>query len=105
MAHDRFLADRLARFRDRPHVGDVRQCGLIAGIELVADRGTKQPFEWSEQIGASICRMAREFGLLIRPIGDILIVMPPLAISVEQLGEMLDVMERCLVAVTEGPRA
>jgi adenosylmethionine-8-amino-7-oxononanoate aminotransferase len=100
-----FLSDRLARFRDRSHVGDVRQCGLIAGIELVADRETKRPFEWSEQVGARICRMARESGLLIRPIGDILIVMPPLAISIEQLAGMLDVMEQCLVAVTEGPRA
>ncbi len=96
-----FLTRRLERFRARKHVGDVRQKGLIAGIELVADKATKREFEWSDQVGARICRKARERGILIRPIADVLIVMPPLAISIEQLGEMLDVMEDCLVDVTE----
>lgn len=96
------LASRLERFRAHRHVGDVRQKGLIAGIELVADKATKREFEWSEQVGARICRKAREKGLLIRPIADVLIVMPPLAISIEQLGRMLDVMEECLLEVTEG---
>ena len=96
-----FLARRLARFADHPHVGDVRQKGLIAGIELVADKATKREYAWSEQVGARICRMARDHGVLIRPIADVLVVMPPLAISIEQLGHLLDVMERCLEAVTE----
>ncbi len=93
------LARRLAQFRDHPNVGDVRQCGLIAGIELVADRETKREFEWSEQVGARICREARRRGLLIRPIADVLIVMPPLAISEGQLTEMLDIMETSLRTV------
>jgi len=97
----KFLTDRLERFRARKHVGDVRQKGLIAGIELVADKATKRAFEWSDQVGARICRKARERGILIRPIADVLIVMPPLAISIDELGEMLDVMEDCLVDVTE----
>ena len=94
------LARKLNRFRQHPNVGDVRQKGMIAGIELVADRATKAEFEWADQVGSRICRLARSHGLLIRPIADVLIVMPPLAISVEQLGEMLDVMWRCLVEVT-----
>lgn len=96
-----FLTSRLETWKARPHVGDVRQRGMIVGIELVKDRATKEPYEWSEQTGARICRVARSHGLLIRPIGDVLIVMPPLAITVEQLGEMLDIMEQCLVAITE----
>lgn len=96
-----FLTLRLERFRSRRHVGDVRQKGLIAGIELVADRATKREFTWSEQVGARICRMARSRGVLIRPIADVLIVMPPLAITIEQLGALLDVMEDCLIEVTE----
>ena len=94
------LTERLEQFRAHPNVGDVRQKGLIAGIELVADKESKREFEWAEQVGARICKKAREYGLLIRPIADILIVMPPLAISLDQLTEMLDVMERCLVEVT-----
>ena len=72
---------RLAEFATLPHVGDVRQCGLIAGIELVADKATKRPYPWSDQVGARVCRQARDFGLLIRPLGDVLVVMPPLAIT------------------------
>lgn len=98
-----FLEKRLERLRDHPHVGDVRQRGLIAGIELVADKATKEEFAWSDQVGARICRMARDHGVLIRPIADVLVVMPPLAITVEQLGTLVDVMETCLVAVLGGP--
>ena len=90
------LRRRLAEMADLPHVGDARQCGLIAGIELVADTATREPFPPEEQVGARVCRRARDFGLLIRPLGDVLVVMPPLAITAEQLGEMLDVMARCI---------
>jgi len=95
------LRQRLAGLAELPHVGDVRQSSLIAGIELVADRATKEPYPWAEQVGARVCRAARDFGLLIRPLGDVLVVMPPLAITAEQLGEMLDVMGRCIRLVTE----
>ncbi len=97
------LSAYLQELRTREHVGDVRQCGLIAGIELVEDRATKRPYDWSLQVGARICDLARRHGLLIRPIGDILIVMPPLALSLEQLAEMLRVMDLCIREVTENP--
>ncbi len=93
------LERRLAEMANHPHVGDVRQCGLIAGIELVADKATKALFPSDRQIGAAVCRQARESGLLIRPLGDVLVIMPPLAITEDQLGWMLDVMERCIHSV------
>ena len=96
------LAVRLQEIAALPHVGDVRQSGLLAGIELVADRATKAPFPWADQVGARVCQRARDFGLLIRPLGDVLVVMPPLAIAEEQLVEMLDAMSRCIRIVTEG---
>jgi len=96
------LATRLEEFARLRHVGNVRQCGLIAGVELVADRETKAPFAWSEQVGARVCARARDLGLLIRPLGDVLVIMPPLAISLDQLDEMIDVMIRCVQIVTEG---
>lgn len=91
-----YLGRRLGMFAELPHVGDVRQCGLIAGIELVADRESKTPYAMSEQVGARVCRRARDQGVLARPLGDVLVVMPPLAITIEQLGELLDVLERCI---------
>lgn len=97
------LAEWLEEFRGRPHVGDARQRGLIAGIELVADKASKAPYPWAEQVGARVCALAREAGLLIRPLGDVLVVMPPLAIAIEQLDAMLDIMLTCVKRVTEEP--
>jgi adenosylmethionine-8-amino-7-oxononanoate aminotransferase len=94
------LRRRLDEFTTLPHVGDVRQRGLIGGVELVADKATKERYPWSDQIGARVCRRARDFGLLIRPLGDVIVVMPPLSITLEQLGEMLDVIGRCIEEVT-----
>jgi adenosylmethionine-8-amino-7-oxononanoate aminotransferase len=96
-----FLSRKLAEFQALRHVGDVRQCGLIAGIELVADRETKESFPASWHVGERICDRARGQGLFIRPIGDVLIVMPPLIINESQLDEMLSIMLRCTKEVTE----
>jgi adenosylmethionine---8-amino-7-oxononanoate aminotransferase len=96
------LTARLAEFAARPHVGDVRQRGLIAGVELVAEKATKDAYPWEDQVGARVCARARELGLLVRPLGDVLVVMPPLSIRVDQLDEMLDVLLSCVRFVTEG---
>lgn len=98
------LRRKLAAISELPHVGDVRQCGLIAGIELVADRVTKQPFPWERLTGARVCRLARESGLLIRPLGDVIVVLPPLAITEDRLGWMLDVIARCIQIATDDRR-
>lgn len=86
------LGVRLAEVAALPHVGDVRHRGLIAGIELVADRASRAPFPWSDQVGARVCRRARERGLLLRPLGDVIVVMPPLSIAVEELDWLIDVL-------------
>ena len=96
------LRKRLERIGERPHVGNVRQSGLIAGIELVLDRSTKAPYPWSEQVGSRVCSRARGEGLLIRPLGNVVVVMPPLSITLEQLDGMLDTIDRCIAFVTEG---
>jgi adenosylmethionine-8-amino-7-oxononanoate aminotransferase len=96
------LRDALGRVSRLDHVGDVRQSGLIAGIELVADRATRRPFPREDLVGARVCRAARAYGLLIRPLGDVIVIFPPLAITEAELAGMLDVVERCIVAVTTG---
>jgi adenosylmethionine-8-amino-7-oxononanoate aminotransferase len=95
------LAGRLAAFRERPHVGDVRQRGLIGAVELVADKPSKTPYPWTDQVGARVCTRARDFGLLVRPLGDVLVIMPPLSITLGQLDEMLDILFRCVLEITE----
>jgi adenosylmethionine-8-amino-7-oxononanoate aminotransferase len=94
------LAEWLADTSDHPLVGDARQRGLIAGVELVADKATKRSFPWERQLGAEVCRRARGHGLFIRPLGDVLVIMPPLAISMGQLDEMLAILHRSLDEVT-----
>ena len=78
-------AEHLERIARLPHVGDVRQCGLIAGIELVRDRATKEPYPWAEKRGIRVCDYARSEGVLLRPLGNVIVIMPPLAITLEQL--------------------
>jgi adenosylmethionine---8-amino-7-oxononanoate aminotransferase len=79
------LAEHLERIEAMPHVGHVRQCGLLAGIELVRNEETKEPFPWQEKRGIRVCDHARTEGVLIRPLGNVVVIIPPPAISVEEL--------------------
>lgn len=87
----KFLADKLKMFYNLPHVGEVRQKGFMAGIELVKDRKTKEPFPWEDRIGVKVCTKARERGVILRPLGNVIVLMPPLAMSVEELEKLLDI--------------
>jgi adenosylmethionine-8-amino-7-oxononanoate aminotransferase len=86
------LRSHLHRFGTMPCVGDVRQRGLMAGIELVEDRVTKRPFPATARVGARVCRCARDRGVLLRPLGDVLVVMPPLSIDVSLLDHLCNVL-------------
>lgn len=79
------LAEHLARIAEHPHVGNVRQRGLMAGIELVKDKTSKEPYPWSEQRGIRACRHALEHGVWLRPLGNVVVILPPLAISLNEL--------------------
>jgi adenosylmethionine-8-amino-7-oxononanoate aminotransferase len=87
------LSARLDRLREHPLVGDARQRGLIAGIELVQDRATKKPFPFTDRRGWKVCQRAREAGVLLRPLGDVLVVMPPLSITGTELDRIMDAIE------------
>ena len=93
------LAERVAPLA---HVGDVRQRGLMVGIELVADRATREPFPPSERRGRRAILAARERGVVIRPLGDVVVLMPPLAISADEIDTLVDVTADAIRAATEG---
>jgi len=82
-----------------PHVGDVRNKGLMAGVELVKDKDTKKPYNWEEKIGWKVAYHARDNGVFIRPLGNVVVIMPPLSISVENLNQMLVVIKDAIIAV------
>ena len=75
----------LAGMRDHPHVGDIRQRGLMVGIELVKDRETREPFPPERRTGHRVILAARKRGVILRPLGDVVVLMPPLCISREEL--------------------
>ncbi|MDF2875379.1 MAG: bioK [Sporomusa sp.] len=93
-------AASLAEIANLEHVGDVRQCGLIVGIELMQDKSRKIPYPWELAAGAGVCLQARKYGLIIRPIGDVVIFMPPLSSTVTEIKTMLDIIKRSINEVT-----
>ncbi|OGG52132.1 MAG: adenosylmethionine--8-amino-7-oxononanoate transaminase [Candidatus Handelsmanbacteria bacterium RIFCSPLOWO2_12_FULL_64_10] len=98
----RLLADGLRGFYDLPHVGEVRQCGFMVGIELVRDRETRAPYGWEERVGVRVCAEARGRGLLIRPLAHVIALMPPLGMGDADLRRMLDITYDSIREVT-GP--
>lgn len=92
----------LKEFLNLRHVGDVRNRGLMAGIELVRDKKTKEPYDWAEKMGWRVAYHARDNGVFIRPLGNVIVIMPPLSISEQNLNQLLKIIRDSIVAVTEG---
>ncbi|HUE73007.1 MAG TPA: adenosylmethionine--8-amino-7-oxononanoate transaminase [Pirellulaceae bacterium] len=88
------LREHLARIAEHPRVGDVRQLGLIAGIELVRDKPTREPFAWTEKRGTRVCQHALTEGVWLRPLGNVVVIMPPLAVSLGELDQICGAVER-----------
>jgi adenosylmethionine-8-amino-7-oxononanoate transaminase len=91
-----FLAEELKKFSFHPHVLEVRQLGMMVGIELVQDRAARRPFPVEQRTAYRICLAARKRGGLFRPLGDVLVLMPPLTITGQQIHEMVDILYRSL---------
>ncbi len=96
---EKLLAQETARFWKHPHVGDVRQEGLICAIELVRRFETREAFPFTNRIGHRVCEAARRHGLLTRPIGDVLVLMPPYCTTPEQLRRMVEALWLALAEV------
>ena len=90
----------LAAIAELPHVGDIRRRGLMIGIELVKDRATKSEYDYAARVGHRVICEARERGVAIRPLGNVVVLMPPLAISNDELALLLDVTRASIAKVT-----
>ena len=97
----RLLKERLERFTNLNSVGDIRQSGLVAGIELVRNKETKEPYAWEEKIGIKVCFEARQRGLITRPLDNVIVIMPPLSINTSQLNRLMDIIYESIETVTE----
>ena len=94
------LGVRLGEFGRLPHVGDVRHCGMAAGIELVEDKTTKRAYPWEEKVGIRVCQEARKHGIFSRPLGNTVVIFPPLVITLEELELLVNGLERSIRTVT-----
>jgi adenosylmethionine-8-amino-7-oxononanoate aminotransferase len=95
-----FLVERMQRIKSFSHVGDVRQVGMIGGIELVKNKETAEPYPWEERIGVRVCREAKKHGLFLRPLGNVIVIFPPLSISIDELRLLMDGIESSILTVT-----
>lgn len=96
-----FIAIELEEIRKLTHVGDVRQVGLMCGIELVQDKETAESFPWKQRMGYNVTLEMRKRGMLSRPLGDVVVFMPPLASTKEQIRQMIQIMKDAIVETTE----
>jgi len=97
----KYLQARLEALLQLDHVGDVRCCGMVGGIELVLDKASREPYPWEERTGVRVCQEAKKHGIFLRPLGNVIVVFPPLAISMDELVFLLDGVERSIRAVTD----
>jgi adenosylmethionine---8-amino-7-oxononanoate aminotransferase len=93
------LTRELKKFYQIPAVGNVRQKGLMVGIELVADKKKKTPFPVEAKIGPTIVLEARKRGVIIRPLGDVMVLMPPLSVTKEEIKRLTQVVFDSIEAV------
>ena len=85
------LATQLEPFRDHPHVADVRQHGMIAALELVADKTTRRPFPAEERRGLRVYLHGLQNGVLLRPLGNVVYFMPPYVVSEADIDHLVKV--------------
>jgi adenosylmethionine-8-amino-7-oxononanoate aminotransferase len=82
------------------HVADVRQKGLMVGIELMQNPDRREPYPPAERIGHRVILAARRRGVILRPLGDVIVLMPPLSIRPEELERLVGVAAESIREVT-----
>jgi adenosylmethionine---8-amino-7-oxononanoate aminotransferase len=85
------MSRALERFNDHPHVAEVRQTGMIAAVEMVKDKRTREPYDWQERRGLRVYQHALKHQALLRPLGNVTYFMPPYVITPEQIDHLADV--------------
>ena len=95
------LSLELDKFHKLKHVGDIRQKGFMIGIELVKNKKTKKNYPEKERIGHKVIVRARKYGVIIRPLGDTIIINPPLSISKREIRKLMKSVYKAIKEITE----
>jgi len=96
-----FLEDELKEFSGLKHVGSIRNKGFMVGIELVEDKETKEPYAPQAKMGWRVADKAMEDGVLIRPLGNVVVLMPPVGIDMDDLKKLVHVTYNSIKKATE----
>lgn len=86
----------LEALRGAPHVGDVRGLGWMVGVELLKDKARKEPYPPAQRMGRRVILAARRRGLAIRPLGDVVVLMPPYCVSAEEITRMVRILDEAI---------
>jgi adenosylmethionine-8-amino-7-oxononanoate aminotransferase len=78
-------------FHNHPNIGEIRQIGMIAAIEIVKDKETKTRFPWEKRIGFQVYKESVSQGVLLRPLGDVIYFMPPYVINEQEIDFMIEI--------------
>jgi len=95
------FAAHLQRLAQHPLVGDARSCGLVGALELVAEKANRTPFDPVGRVGRMVLEQALERGLIVRNLGDVIALCPPLIIQPEELDELFDRLKGALDAAAD----
>ncbi len=87
---------------DHPHVSDIRLRGLMGGIELIQNKATNEPYPYPLKMGYRVCAEAKKQGVLLRPLGNVIVLMPPLAIREKDIRLLARVITRSIDRATRG---
>ena len=90
------LTEALRELWDLPQVGDIRQVGLVIGVELVRNSRTREPFDLRQQIGIRVCDAMASRGVLTRPIGNVIVLLPPFCMTPAQVRRMVGALAEAI---------
>jgi adenosylmethionine-8-amino-7-oxononanoate aminotransferase len=93
------LAENLERLWSLPQVGDIRQVGLIAGVELVKEWRTRESFPLVDRVGARVCEAMARRGVLTRPVGNVIVIMPPYCTTSAQTERIISSLESSIIEI------
>ncbi len=95
----RAMKESLQSLNSNSHVKEIRQCGLMAGIELVRDKQKGDAYPSEERIGHQVILAARRRGIILRPLGSVIVLFPPLSINLEEIKTMVQVLKESIEEV------
>lgn len=95
-----FVKKKINPWKRWKHVGEIRQAGFMIAIELVANKETKQPYPLEKRIGGLVFQKAKARGLILRPLGNVVVLMPPLSIGMKELETMISIVGEAIKKVT-----